>query len=65
MASSRGLNRFLGINKAVMEINTNGEKKIVSYNEFMRIKRSLPEEVKWNVVSLLSSLEEIKREINL
>ena len=49
----------------VVEIEVDGEKKTVSYSEFMRIKKSLPEEAKWNVVSLLSSLEEIRREINI
>jgi len=51
----------LGTDK-VVEIDTDNGKRILSYREFLRIKKSLPEEG-WRVISLLTSLEEAVNEI--
>lgn len=42
----------------VVEIKINGEKKTVSYNDFLRIKKSLPEDTEWKVTSILERLKE-------
>jgi hypothetical protein len=36
----------------------NGEEKVVSYKEFLRIKKGLPEEIECSVKSLTSSIED-------
>lgn len=55
-------NSTLGKDK-VVEVKYDGVNKIISYNEFLRIKKSLPEGVSWRVVSLLSSLEDLKESL--
>lgn len=47
---------ILGKDK-VVEIKFDGKNKLVSYEEFLRIKRSLPERAEWRVVSLKSPIE--------
>jgi len=48
----------LGTDK-VVEIDIDGDKDIISYAEFLRVKKGLPIGAKWRVTSLLSSFEEI------
>jgi len=47
----------------VVEIDTDNGKKIISYREFLRVKKSLQKEG-WRVISLLTSLEEVVNEIS-
>jgi RNA polymerase sigma factor (sigma-70 family) len=48
----------LGTDK-VVEVDIDGEKDIISYTEFLRVKKGLPEGTTWRVTSLLSSFEEL------
>ncbi len=50
--------KVLGNNK-VVEVEVNGEKRILSYSEFVRVKRGLPKGSKYRVTTLLSSFEEL------
>ncbi len=43
----------------VVEVEVNGEKRVLSYSEFIRIKRNLPEGSTFRVMTLLSSFEEL------
>jgi len=49
----------LGTDKVVEVKHIDGRKEIISYSEFIRIKRSLPQRTEWRVTSLLSSFEEL------
>jgi len=49
----------LGTDKVVEIRHTDGRKEVISYSEFVRIKRSLPESTEWRVTSLLCSFEEL------
>ena len=49
----------LGTDKVVEMRYEDGRTEVLSYGEFLRIKRSLPEGTEWRVTSLLSSFEEL------
>ncbi len=49
----------LGSDKIVEVKYNNGKKEVLTYREFLRVKRSLPEGTDWRVTSLLSSFEEL------
>jgi DNA-directed RNA polymerase sigma subunit (sigma70/sigma32) len=49
----------LGTDKVVEVKHVEGRQEIISYSEFIRVKRSLPEGTEWRVTSLLSSFEEL------
>jgi hypothetical protein len=54
----------LGTDKVVEVKHIDGREETISYREFLRIKRSLPEGTEWRTTSLLSSFDEVVGKIN-
>ncbi len=46
-------------NDKVVEVEVDGEKNIISYSEFLRMKAVLPRKAKFRIMTIVSSLEEI------
>lgn len=49
----------IGTDKVVEMRYEDGRTEVLSYREFLRIKRGLPEGTEWRVTSLLSSFEKL------